>query len=601
MKNRWIRSLALIGLGMMLVSGLSRAQEPSVTESPAALPPSAAQADAPAPPPVTPPEEELLPVSPGDVSVSGATVTSSTQGNNLISITLDDVPLQDVVRMFTRISGANIIASASNLQGTVSVNIQDVDWKTALESILDMHGLALTEKTPGSRVYSITAKAEGAPEPLISETIKLTYAAVANVLPVVQSLVGANGSVVPFASGNSLVVRTTAAGLAEIKNVISSIDLPRRQVYIEAKFMELSDQAIKDLGINWKSLQGVNITLGQLSRSLESNKTQTRDKRRDSSLSQVNSVSHVDQVNERFDINGQPYEEVTKSYVESPPGSGNYLLQETRTPTRLRDDTIDQSQKATLDILDANSSLKTVTDIRTAVLSMSDFTVMLSALKQINGITIVSNPKIIVANEETATIHIGERQRPFISSVTPGQQGIAPVVTYNPGDAVDFGVKVNVTPTVNTDNNITVKIEPQLTRFVNDAVAPNGQTYPIIATKTIKTVFSLESGKTAAIGGLTETSERDAVSKIPLLGDIPLVGKYLFSHTHKEKTQQETIIFVTVWVSEPEGIGKETGLPEDSDLVHRHMLRQDASRAESRRKIEGMRKAAQDKEAAATP
>ncbi|MEI6150565.1 MAG: hypothetical protein WCS01_15805, partial [bacterium] len=69
---------------------------------------------------------------------------------NLISISLDDVPLQDVVRLFTRISGANIIATSTNLQGKVTVNLQDVEWKPALGSILDMYSMMIAEKIPGS-------------------------------------------------------------------------------------------------------------------------------------------------------------------------------------------------------------------------------------------------------------------------------------------------------------------------------------------------------------------------------------------------------------------------------------------------------------------
>jgi len=226
------------------------------------------------------------------------------------------------------------------------------------------------------------------------------------------------------------------------------------------------------------------------------------------------------------------------------------------------------------------------------VLSAADFQLVLSALKQMNGISVVSNPKIIVANEEPATIHIGQTERPFVSSVTPGQQGIAPVVTYNPGEPVDLGVKLTVTPTVNTASNITVKIEPELTRFLSDAVAPNGQTYPIIAKKTISTVFALDSGKTVAIGGLTETSDREITSKIPLLGDIPLLGKYLFSHSHKEKAQEETIIFVTVGLAMPDSLLRESGLPEDTELTRRHIIAGEAKRRALLAEIDKLREAA---------
>ena len=120
----------------------------------------------------------------------------------------------------------------------------------------------------------------------------------------------------------------------------------------------------------------------------------------------------------------------------------------------------------------------------------------------------------------------------------------------------------------------TLRINPKLTRFERNKVAPDNNTYPIQATKTIQTMFCLESGKTAAIGGLTETSDRDVTSKVPLLGDLPLVGKFLFTHTHKERSQQETIIFVTVGIANPQTIAKTEGLPEDADLTQRHLANQ---------------------------
>jgi general secretion pathway protein D len=184
-----------------------------------------------------------------------------------------------------------------------------------------------------------------------------------------------------------------------------------------------------------------------------------------------------------------------------------------------------------------------------------------------------------VANGETANIHIGQNEPNIKGTVTAGQQGQANTTTYALDEAkpyFEFGISLDVTPTINNESNVTVRISPTLSRFVKDKVAPDNNTFPIEATKTIKTVFSLESGKTAAIGGLTETQDREVESKIPLLGDIPFLGKWLFSHKHTEKVQTETIIFVTVGVAVPAEIGKDQGLPEDADLVRKRLALQRA-------------------------
>ncbi len=513
----------------------------------------------------TAPPPSTLSTEPEVIAIEAATTPDGK--DNLISVALDDVPLQDVVRLFTRISGANIIATSTNLHGKVTVNLQDVEWRPALASILDMHNLTIFEKTPGSKIFSIVSKPQGAPEPMIAQPIFLNYASVSNVITVVSAMVDKGGSVSAFPNANALIVRSSVASLNEIRKVITEIDLPRKQVYIEAKFMELTDEAIKDLGINWQVLQGYNVGVGGMSWSMQENRDKV--KGRSDTLVRSDTRSKNDTVNDRYDSTGARYDETTTVTEEQPPGSGNIVTREVKTPTRSVVDTIDQSSVASRNIED--SFTKTASDIRTAVLTADDFAIILSALKQMNGVSIVSNPKIVVANEETASIHIGENEPNIKGTVTAGQQGQANTTTYALDETkpyFEFGVSVDVTPTINNDSNITVRINPKLSRFVRDKVSPDNNSFPVEATKTIKTVFSLESGKTAAIGGLTETDEREVTSKIPLLGDIPLIGKYLFSHTHKARSQKETIIFVTVAMAYPTNIQKEQGIPEDSKLVH---------------------------------
>jgi len=608
---------AALGALAALMIGAQEAAPPAAPPAEAPAPPrdTAPYGEAPAPQADTPPEiapdetpplpalpEEEEPFGPADAAEPGeepeeialaAPWPGDRTAEDLISITLDDVEIVDVVRMFTRISGANIIATPSNLQGRVTVNLTDVAWKPALESILDMHSLELREKTPGSGVYSIIRRPAGAPEPLKVQTVFLRYATVESVLPVVKAMLAPGASVSPYPSRNALVVRSTAANLGEIAKVVEEIDVLREQVYIEAKFMELNDQAIRDLGINWQVLQSYSISAGNLVWDI--NEQRTWEESRTDTYEQRDERSQLDKVAEYYDVDGVQYQKETITDVERPPGSGIFVTETTVEPTRTIEDTISLERNIATEQEDAFQ--KTITDIRTAVLGVDDFRLILSALKQMAGVSVVSNPKIIVANEEPAIIHIGQTERPFVSSVTPGQQGIAPVITYNPGEPVDIGVKLTVTPTVNTESNITVKIEPELTRFLRDAVAPNGQTYPVIAKKKIHTVFCLENGKTVAIGGLTETREEDKTTKVPLLGDIPLLGKYLFSHSHTEKAQSETIIFVTVGLAGPTRLLKETGLPENTELVRKRMILSEAERQQFEDALEEMRTAAEQRSA----
>ncbi|MEI7437075.1 MAG: secretin N-terminal domain-containing protein [bacterium] len=499
---------------------------------------------------------ETLRIERGETQV-GANVAPSSTNANLISLQLDKTSLEEVVKLFQRVSGANIIVAATNIAGhVVTANLTDVEWRPALISILNQFNLDLIEKSPGSSIYSIGQKQAGAAEPMLSEHFPLSFTTVSNVIPVVTSILGPNvgapggGSVVGFPAGNSLVVRGTASQLQEVRTVIKAIDTQRKQVYIETKFVELSDQAIKDLGINWSSLQGYTLAAKGMTSTLNDNRTRT--KTQANTLADSDARNNVDTVNQAFDKSG--------AQIETVPGSA-----------RTVSDTINRGR--TVNATASDTINNTFTDFRTAVLSASDFAVMLSALQQQNGISVVSNPKLIVANEANANIHIGKNQPNIRSTVTAGQQGQANTVTY----ALDgttpyfkFGITLDVTPTINTDTNITVRIKPTLSRFIDNITTGDGSKYPITTETTLDTVFALGAERTAVIGGLTETDTRDNEVKIPLLGDIPIIGKYLFSWNHKSKTQTETIIFVTVGIANPAVMLPTIGLPREAELIMDH-------------------------------
>lgn len=509
-------------------------------------------------------DEAAVEVAPSPEELA-ATITTNT-ASNLISVTLKDEELADVIELFTYASDANIVTPGSdstNLQGKVSATLKDKDWHTALITILDLHNLTLKETEVGSEIYKIVPKRPDAPEPLIAATIFLKYANVDQIMNAIEPLLDPRAKMAVYPSRNAIVARTTKVNMMEIEDIIVDIDIPRHQVYIEAKFLELDDQAIEDLGINWQVLEGYGIGVGNLGWSYTDDrqtvKTETSENRN------WDNARATDESNKKYDTAGNLFEATSEK------------------PTRNIIDTADSGYEVLDEVTDVFT--KSISDIRTAVIGADDLRLILSALKQNDGVSFVSNPKIVVANEETAMIHIGETERPFVSTVTPASQNSAAIVTYNPGDAVDFGVKLEVTPTVNTSSNITVKIMPELTRLIDNAVAPNGQTYPIIGKKRIETQFSLQSGKTVAIGGLTETRDVDRVKKVPLLGDIPLIGKYLFSHTHREQVQTETIIFVTVGLANPPEMTREIGLPSNTSLARRHVLRDKVKKAELERDL----------------
>jgi type II secretory pathway component GspD/PulD (secretin) len=468
---------------------------------------------------------------------------------SLISVRLNKVGLEEAINLFAQLSGANIIVPELEETAQISVNLKDVEWRPALQSILDTYNYELYQKVAGSNVFSVRRRPPGAPEPQVVETFILKYTTVPLAAELVRGLLPAEAKVSEFASRNMIVVKSSESSLGEVRAVLDTIDTVRQQVFIESKFMELTDDAQKDLGIDWTVLQAYSAgTAGAT----------TRDYQR----------SITDQSKEyRFtDISGNQYEEAS-GYNETQRG-GSSLAPWTLggvTPTL------------------ENMNIDGTSEVLSSVLSADQFRMVLSALEHNKGVNVVSNPKVIVANEEKANISIVRRE-PNLKQErqqTAGAAGGAAIDNTvfsldSEQPFFDFGIKLDVIPSVNTSSNITVQINPSLTRKFADKDAGEN-TYPVIDEKSIQTVFNLASGQTAAIGGLTEITESEEEKKVPLLGDIPFLGR-LFSWKETIRGQDETIIFVTVGLANTEDLERETGMPGDSELARRQLIQDENSR-----------------------
>jgi type II secretory pathway component GspD/PulD (secretin) len=523
----------------------------------------------------------------------------ATKAEELISITLDDVPLVDVIRMFTRISGANIVASVTALEGKVTVNLQDVHWKSALNSILDMHNLALVEKDLGSGVYSIVPRPADAPVPMVTKTFQLRFATVNDIGPIVRGMLPPGASLNEFASRNMLVVRSTSENLSEIQEVIKEVDQPTKQVCIETKFMELNDTATRALGMRWDSLAafGVRLQGGPFDWTRKTVDEFTRD----DTLKRAVYDQNGRQTSRNLDAEGVRYDSGDLAIVtEGTAGEGPFAPGFSTAPpypSTIESEITGQSQLRNQDILKSFS--RTIEANQAAILEMDQLQFVLSALKTADGVELVSNPKLIVANGSTnAFFSVGSRE-PIIR--TEIQRG----TTESPGDIVTAeldtginteyitegylatGIDLRVVPVVKTDDLIEAYIRPSLRRKLSDKVVANNS-WPIISVKEIQTRFTLRSGQTVAIGGLTDSQDSNIETKVPLLGDIPLIGRYLFSHSSKTKEQVETIIFVTLSLAQPETLYKQVGIPEDAALIHRKLIRNQTEQLQLEAEIESL-------------
>ena len=547
-----------------------------------------------------------------EVRFGGEETEGETKNDELVNFSCEDMPLPAVIKLFTRVSGANIIATTTEeLQAAiVTVELKQVHWKDALQSILRMHDYELVQENPDVHIYSVDVKQPDALPPLAVETLFFKYTTSDEMFPIVQTLLlkDPRAKISRFESRNAMVIQSTEANIRDIKEIIVSIDIPGSQVSIETKFLELSDGASKQLGIKWDSLEefGVGLSAGPF----EYMKTETIDNATGNENTDWDIRRRSDVLAKTADYNGDYNGEDGTANMALTGYEGEYnpdsIAGQTTpigSPFSLVD-SIDSGQDIISDSL--GQFAENITKSQAAILNIDALNLVLSALKRTDGVSMISNPKMLVASgNKNARFTVGE-QEPIIKTTiergttdSPGDKVTAELDTsinteYITQGYMRTGIELLVVPFVKTEKYIQAEITPSLIRKTGEKEV-EGNRWPIISVKEIKTLFTLKSGQTVAIGGLTSSSEEDTVSKIPFLGDIPFIGKYLFSHSKTSTQQNETIIFVTLSIANPDEIEDNQGVPGSSELVYKRLLKEQLDRKEFEKEYMELKKATDEK------
>ena len=547
-----------------------------------------------------------------EVNFGGEETDDETKNSELVDFSCEDMPLPAVIKLFTRVSGANIITTTTeDLQSAiVTVELKQVHWKDALQSILRMHNYELVQEKLDVEIYSVSVKQPDALPALAVETLFFNYTTSDEMFPIVQNLLlkDARAKISVFESRNAMIIQSTEANIRDIKEIIVSIDIPGSQVSVETKFIELSDGASKQLGIKWDSLEefGVGLAAGPFSY----DRTESIDNTTGNENTDWDIRRRSDVLAKTADYNGD---------YNGEDGTANMALtgyEGTYNPDSISGQTTPIGSPFSLvDSIDAGQDIvsdslrqftENITKSQSAILNVDALNLVLSALKRTDGVSMISNPKMLVASgNKNAKFMVGE-QEPIIKTTiqygttdSPGDKVTAELDTsinteYITQGYMRTGIELLVIPFVKTEKYIQAEITPSLIRKVDDKKVGDNS-WPVISVKEIRTLFTLKSGQTVAIGGLTSSSEEDTVSKIPFLGDIPFIGKYLFSHSSTASMQNETIIFVTLSIANPDSIEDNQGVPEDSELIYKRLLKEQLDRKEFEKEYMELKKATDEK------
>ncbi len=176
--------------------------------------------------------------------------------------------------------------------------------------------------------------------------------------------------------------------------------------------------------------------------------------------------------------------------------------------------------------------------------STDEVSATLDLLQTVGQTKVLSSPRIMAVNKESARILVGTREAFVTTTTTTGQttSTTAENVTF-----VDVGISLEVTPVINDDGYVTMKIKPEVSSVGRTLLTPTNNQIPIIDTTSAETSIMVKDGTTIVIGGLRQNNKTKTVRKIPVIGGIPILGA-LFRSTAEDLSNVELVVFITPYV-----------------------------------------------------
>jgi type IV pilus assembly protein PilQ len=449
------------------------------------------------------------PVEPDSVADNGGVGVREFQG--------DDVGA--VLRLLARQAKINMVVSEA-VAGTVTMRLEDVTALQAVSIIVKAKGLFLDKI---DNVYYIKTAAERGAEPTESDSYQFSYARAKETAPLIAAQLSSKDAPQVDERTNTIFYRETRANIDKIKQLLVQIDKPTKQVMIEARLVEVTANPRQSYGINWGGVFG------------GSNNPQTL-KLGGSTLATPGTfqttTNPVTGAQEITQIPGQPPLVPTTNGKLSP---FDFLMDK------------------------AGNALGG----QFAILSAPQLSVTMRLLNEDSDAEFLANPRVVTADNMQAKIEI-IRSQP-VPQLNFNEQTATAV--FGGFQDKKFGNTLVVKPSVNKDNFITLAVKPEISNKVGDqpfTFAGATVTSPIIDTRSLDSNVLIKSGDTLAIGGLLQDEVTKARTKVPILGDIPVVG-YLFQEKLNARTKRNLLVFVTPTIID---LHYGTGLEDQVNGLH---------------------------------
>lgn len=440
-----------------------------------------------------------LPETPqvSEIAEPPVAVAETTAPGN-VTIDFKDADIQNVIRILSMKSGVNIVAG-KDVTGLVTIRLVDVPWEKALDVVLKTYGYAYDRD---GNIIRITTIENLKKEELSTEVYSLNYATAQQVEESVRNVLSDRGTVRADARSNTIVVTDMATTLQRIERVIAKLDKATPQVVIHAKVIEATLGDAERLGIKWNVKAKV---VGSARPTTLPFQSVTQD------------------MLEKYLPDGKAPVTGTSSIGTS---GATTASEEAEFPTRVPQPTFPVAEKV---------------DFKFGTLDFSEFQAIAEAIAERQDAKILSEPHVTTLNNQEAKILVGEviAIPIFERNSTTGRMEITGYQDR------DLGIRLSVIPQINHQEEIVVDVHPEITNLLGfDDLTPDIKA-PRFSTREARTQVRIKSGQTIAIGGLIRENVVDLETKVPILGDIPLLSQ---AFKHKDKTVQKTdlLFFLTV-------------------------------------------------------
>ena len=456
-----------------------------------------------------------------------------------ISLDLRSMDIVDIIKFLGMKGNLNFVTS-KNVGGKVTIFLNNVAIGDLLDVVLFTNNLACEIKR---NIITIMTEAEYKAlygkiynEKRELRVITLEYANAGTVLQTLSDVKSEIGRIIANEKTGTLILIDIPEKVKEMRDIVVKLDLPtiQRVVSTVKKVFEFSYATAKD--IEPEISKYLTPELGTISINENANKIIVRDL--------PYKISRIEELVAEFDIKPKQVLIEVKILEVTLKDNSSVGVDWQKFFSHLDDLTFTGSFP-----FSAPSSTTSSFKVDVGTFASDKYNVVLEFVKSIGKTEIISTPRIAVCNRDEAKFMVGSREAYVTSTITTGDVS---TTTSENVEFIEVGVTLHITPTINKDGFVKMHIKPEVSSVREWLETSEGNKVPIVDTSNVETDVLIKEGRTMLIAGLVKDIVTKNISKVPILGDIPLLG-LLFRSKSNLIQKKEVIIFLTPYIISGEG------------------------------------------------